>query len=230
MEKKNRKRQKTADMHLKMTLGGVLTGIAGFLFLVTCAVVLVLNFRPLYYYDVSALQLSEEPGLSEKVIEQNYDVLIDYNLFWKNQETLEFPDFPMSEEGRIHFEEVKHIFTALQYGMIGSLLLFLCGIIWNVRRKSYQFCRVMAVSSLAVPAGLGAIVAVDWEYFFIRFHKLMFSNDYWLFDPAQDPVILILPDEFFFHCAAAVILCIAVGGIICEIVYRMVRRKYGTIS
>ena len=98
MEKKNRKRQKTADMHLKMTLGGVLTGIAGFLFLVTCAVVLVLNFRPLYYYDVSALQLSEETGLSEKVIEQNYDVLIDYNLFWKNQEPLEFPDFPMSEE------------------------------------------------------------------------------------------------------------------------------------
>ena len=71
---------------------------------------------------------------------------------------------------------------------------------------------------------------MNWERFFIGFHKLMFSNDYWLFDPARDPVILILPDEFFFHCAAAVIVCLAAGGIFCEMVYRAVRRKEYTYT
>lgn len=209
---------------------GALTGIAGFFFLFMCSVVLVLNFRPLYYHDVHTLQLSEETGLSEEAIRRNYDVLIDYNLFWRGEDTLEFPDFPMSEQGRIHFEEVKHIFVALQYGMIVMLILFAGGIIWNVRRKSYGFLRAAAVTSFTVPVVLGALVAANWECFFIGFHKLMFSNDYWLFDPAKDPVILILPDKFFFHCAAAVIVCLAAGGIFCEIVYRMVKRREYTYT
>ena len=218
MRRRGKNRQRAATHRKNSPIFGILTGIAGFFFLLTCSVVLVLNFRPLYYYDVQSLHLSEETGLSEETICRNYDVLIDYNLFWKGEDTLAFPDFPMSEQGRIHFEEVKRIFVALQYGMIVMLILFTCGIIWNVRRRSFEFLRATA------------LVAMNWERFFIGFHKLMFSNDYWLFDPARDPVILILPDEFFFHCAAAVIVCLAAGGIFCEMVYRAVRRKEYTYT
>lgn len=230
MRKRNRTRQKAAIPRKNMPLPCILTGIIGFFFLFTCSVVLVLNFRPLYYHDVQTLHLSRETGLSEETICRNYDVLIDYNLFWKGEDTLTFPDFPMSEQGRIHFEEVKRIFVALQYGMIVMLILFTGGIIWNVRRRSFGFLRATAATSLVIPAVLGALVAMNWERFFIGFHKLMFSNDYWLFDPARDPVILILPDEFFFHCAAAVIVCLAAGGIFCEMVYRAVRRKEYTYT
>ena len=45
------------------------------------------------------------------------------------------------------------------------------------------------------------MIASNWEAFFIGFHHVMFSNDYWLFDPLRDPVILLLPEQFFFHCA-----------------------------
>lgn len=41
------------------------------------------------------------------------------------------------------------------------------------------------------------MTAVNWEAVFIMFHKIMFRNDYWLFDEALDPVITILPDTFF---------------------------------
>lgn len=211
MRRRGKNRQRAATHRKNSPIFGILTGIAGFFFLLTCSVVLVLNFRPLYYYDVQSLHLSEETGLSEETICRNYDVLIDYNLFWKGEDTLTFPGFPMSEQGRIHFREVKRIFVALQYGMIVMLILFTGGIIWNVRRRSFGFLRATAVTSLVIPALLGVLVAMNWERFFIGFHKLMFSNDYWLFDPARDPVILILPDEFFFHCAAAVIVCLAAG-------------------
>ena len=230
MRKRNASRQKAASHRKSKPVLGILTGIVGFFFLFTCSVVLVLNFRPLYYHDVQSLHLPEETGLSQETICQNYDVLIDYNLFWKGQDTLRFPNFPMSEQGRIHFEEVQRIFVVLQYGMIAALMLFTGGIIWNVRRKSYGFLRATAVAALAIPVVLGALVAINWERFFIGFHKLMFLNDYWLFDPAKDPVILILPDEFFFHCAAAVIVCFVAGGIFCEIVYRVVRRKEYTYT
>lgn len=230
MRRRGKNRQRAATHRKNSPIFGILTGIAGFFFLLTCSVVLVLNFRPLYYYDVQSLHLSEETGLSEETICRNYDVLIDYNLFWKGEDTLTFPDFPMSEQGRIHFREVKRIFVALQYGIIVMLILFTGGIIWNVRRRSFGFLRATAVTSLVIPALLGVLVAMNWERFFIGFHKLMFSNDYWLFDPARDPVIMILPDEFFFHCAAAVIVCLAAGGIFCEMVYRAVRRKEYTYT
>lgn len=223
-------RQRAARHRKDSPIFGILTGITGFFFLLTGSVVLVLNFRPLYYHDVQSLHLSEETGLSEETICRNYDVLIDYNLFWKNQDTLTFPDFPMSEEGRIHFEGVKRFFMMLQYGMLASFLLFACGICWNVRKKSYSFLRITSAASLVIPTVLGLLVAMNWERFFIGFHRLMFSNDYWLFDPARDPVILILPDEFFFHCAAAVVVCLAAGGFFCEMVYRTVRRKEYTYT
>ena len=46
------------------------------------------------------------------------------------------------------------------------------------------------------------------------FHSIFFpGKDNWLFDPATDPVILILPEAFFRSCAililAAVLLCCA---------------------
>ena len=110
MRRRGKNRQRAATHRKNSPIFGILTGIAGFFFLLTCSVVLVLNFRPLYYYDVQSLHLSEETGLSEETICRNYDVLIDYNLFWKGEDTLTFPDFPMSEQGRIHFREVETYF------------------------------------------------------------------------------------------------------------------------
>ena len=114
MRRRGKNRQRAAAHRKNIPIFGILTGITGFFFLLTYSVVLVLNFRPLYYHDVQSLHLSKETGLSEEMICRNYDVLIDYNLFWKGEDTLAFPDFPMSEQGRIHFEEVKRIFVALQ--------------------------------------------------------------------------------------------------------------------
>ena len=42
-------------------------------------------------------------------------------------------------------------------------------------------------------------IVVNFEGSFVLFHKTMFNNDYWIFDPNLDPVINILPEEFFFH-------------------------------
>lgn len=48
--------------------------------IISVSVVFTLAFRPLYYMDISALDISEQSGYSEAEIRENYDVLIDYNL------------------------------------------------------------------------------------------------------------------------------------------------------
>ena len=77
------------------------------------AVVFTVFFKPLYYFDIDFLNLSESTGLSADVIRHNYDVLIQYqSLFYQGD--LNLPNFVMSTSGRIHFEEVKRIFEAIQ--------------------------------------------------------------------------------------------------------------------
>ena len=93
-----------------------------FLF-IDLAVILTLNCRQLYYLDIDYLDISEGSGLNEEVIRRNYDVLMDYNSMFSHEE-LEFPDFPMSEGGRIHFREVKRIFVGLQYLLIADFILY----------------------------------------------------------------------------------------------------------
>ena len=43
------------------------------LFIISASVTITLNFRPLYYHDISSLQIEETSGFSKKVIRENYD-------------------------------------------------------------------------------------------------------------------------------------------------------------
>ena len=52
------------------------------LFIISASVTITLNFRPLYYHDISSLKIEETSGFSKKVIRENYDALIDYNQFF----------------------------------------------------------------------------------------------------------------------------------------------------
>ena len=189
------------------------------------SVIVILNFRALYYFDIRYLKISAWTGLEEEIIKRNYDILIDYNLIWKGPAALQFPDFPMSEGGQIHFMEVRRIFYAIQYIGLADLPLFAVGLFRAVRRKDHRGFRLAAILTVVVPLVLGTLAAINWEAFFITFHRIFFHNDYWLFDPATDPVINILPDTFFLHCAAGILILILGLGLICELTGRILRHS-----
>ena len=196
------------------------------LFIVSASAVFTLNFRPLYYHDISSLNIEETSGYSENVIRENYDALIDYNsVFHRGSLDL---SLPMSREGRIHFQDVKRIFDVLQIlcvlSLIGSLIL---GI--RAWKQGYRgFLKSAAVLSVFLPVTAGILTAFNWDNAFILFHELMFSNDYWLFDERTDPVINILPDEFFLHCALLIILLILAASLIMGLIYlRQKKRRSG---
>ncbi len=202
----------------------VISALVLFLFIVSFSVAVTLNFRPLYYMDIELLGIEERSGIPEEEIRENYDVLIDYNSMFSD-EKLEFPTLAMSETGRIHFEEVKVIFVlfqrmALLCGLAGAVLVFL-----HMRKQSYQFWKLTGIFTLLIPAVLGAAMAVNWDKAFVIFHKIAFDNDYWIFDAKTDPVITILPDTFFLHCAAMILVLIVVGSLLSFGIYKKMKKK-----
>ena len=192
------------------------------LFLFSAAVILILNFRWLYYADVTMLHLDEYSGLTTSAIQENFDALIRYNQIWHRGE-LVFPSLAMSEEGAIHFREVKRIFDLIWivFGVTG--LISLIYLIRTAGQKKERFWLTGGILSLAIPAVLGALVAWKWDWFFVTFHRMVFKNDYWLFDPATDPVINILPDAYFMHCAIGILVVIVLGSLLCFGRYRRSR-------
>ena len=204
----------TADKRLSLNKIFVasLCGLLLFFCLVCVSVTITLNFRPLYYLDIKLLDISGISGYSSDVIRKNYNVLIDYNNIWYTG-ALNFPDFVMSESGRIHFEEVKKVFGVFEYGAL-ILLPISIALIAVAKKKRFESVFLAAgIFSIGIPAAFGLLIAVNWEWVFVTFHKMVFQNDYWLFDPYTDPVILILPDEFFMHCAALILLFVVAGSI-----------------
>lgn len=211
---------------MKIKAWSILLSLILTLTLISLAVVLTLACKPLYYLDIHALHIPETTGYTISEIKANYDAVIDYSLSFGNA-PLEFPTFPMSEGegGRIHFEEVKNIFNLFKYIAIFGTLTGAAGILRQRRKQSYGYLKLTAILTVALPAVIGATVALNWDWTFAAFHELAFNNDYWLFDPATDPIINILPDAYFLHCAVMILVLVILGSLICGLIYRRVQRK-----
>lgn len=210
----------------RITAAGMITAVCLTLFLLSFSVVVVLNCRWLYYLDIRLLKLEEASGLPAQEIKANYDALIRYNMLWF-REPLVFPTLPMSGEAAIHFQEVKRIFDLIQILCIGTAATAAALLIRQRKRRSGMHFTIAGILALVLPAAAGLLIALDWERVFITFHRLVFQNDYWLFDPATDPVIMILPDAYFLQCAAGIVFLTAAGAVLFILIGR---RRSGSVS
>jgi integral membrane protein (TIGR01906 family) len=198
-------------------------------FIYSFAVVLTLNFRPLYYGYIAWTGWAESVGFPMAEIMANYDALIEYNsVFFRGP--LEFPTLDLSSNGRIHYEEVKRIFVAFQIACMVSAAVLIPAAIVKLRRRRTFFLSAGGIASLLAAAGVVIYLGLDWERFFVRFHEVFFDNDYWIFDSTLDPSILILPDRYFMACAImifAVVILLSVAAIVAS---RRVHRRAGKNS
>ena len=188
------------------------------------SVVGTLAFRPLYYHDMKALEIAEYSGYPEAEIRENYDALIDYNMAWRDGD-LSFPTLPLSENGKTHFEEVKEIFDIFKYLAVFGSILGVAGIVFMAMKKEYRYLKMTAVVSCGLPVVLGIFVALFWDKVFVIFHELFFNNDYWIFDYRTDPIILLLPDEFFMHCAFLIFGGVLFGAAVCLVSYVVLTKR-----
>ena len=69
-------------------------------------------------------------------------------------------------------------------------------------------------------------IVINFNYFFIKFHEAVFSNDYWIFDPNIDPVINMLPQDIFFHIGILILAIILIISILLQISYRVLNKRF----
>ena len=178
----------------------------------------------LYYFEIDFLNIPDLADMTKDEIKRNYDVLITYlSPFYDG--ALHLPTLDMSTNGRIHFVDVKNILVKIQYVMYATIMIAVIGGIYLLKKKNEKFLLHVSIVTIIFPIALVLPIAINFEKSFLLFHKLLFSNDYWVFDPEKDPIILMLPEEFFMHAACAILLFILGGSILCYSLYRYLVKK-----
>ena len=178
------------------------TFVGSLLFLLSLAILLTIYLSWLVYpLEISWLNLTSRVHVLPQTIQHNFNVLMDY-LTNPLSQVLAMPDFPSSASGIHHFAVVKGLFHLAQGVAIVTLPIF-C-IFWKqvVQKGFLSLYHRGLLIMLSLPLVLGLVgVFIGFEQFFTLFHQILFvGDDTWLFDPAKDPVILILPEDFFLHC------------------------------
>lgn len=195
------------------------------LFLILGAVRFTIGFKELYYFDIGYLGITSQIGLSEEEIKLNYDYIIDYN-FSKEDSEFNMPTIKSSPEGKIHFEEVRDIFRNVNNFFVLCMIFSIIGLVINIKNKNFEFLKTTSMSIITIPLVLSLPLLIDFNKSFIIFHKLLFDNDYWIFDPNLDPVIKMLPEEFFFHAGIMILGLIILLSAISYGTYKILKKKY----
>jgi len=205
-------------------ISDILIGIIFTVFLISAGILAAIYFRPLYYVDVGFLGIEQSSGMSKSEIRLNYDALMNYcSPFYKGE--LSFPTLSSSAEGLSHFKEVKLIFNILHVLALVTLVLSVLSFILKKRHGHYKHLLVIPITAIVLPLVVGITCVIDFDFAFTFMHKVFFTNDDWLFNPYTDPVINILPDTYFLHCALLVILVVFIGSLTTFILYMRSNRR-----
>ena len=210
-------------MKKKSSLSNLGIGVLFTIFFIALGLVLVINFRSLYRFDMKQMNLSTNTGYSEEEIMANYNALIDYcSPFFKGE--LKFPTLPSSQSAISHFVEVKDIFV-LFFSLVPITGVLLFGIIlYKHKKRDYSYLFTSSITCIVLPALVGLACMINFDKTFVLFHRLVFNNDDWLFDPNTDPIILLLPEQFFMHCALFIVVFVLLGSLSLLFLYRRCKR------
>lgn len=175
------------------------------LFLLTVSIGLPIYIRPFYYAHIDGCDLANRSGYSREQIRDAYDRVLDY-LTLPGRE-FSTGELPHSAEGKAHFEDCKVLFDLNVSILTGSgvclAVLFAMRRRWGAYRLGNRSAVFWAaVLSLAAPMTIGGLAALDFDRAFVIFHSIFFpGKTNWVFDWYRDPIIRVLPQEFFRNCA-----------------------------
>lgn len=193
---------------------GVAQAILTALVILAGAIAVPILFRPFFYLHIELLDLPQRTGLSVLQIKAAYKEMMDYCI--GISDTFSVGVLPFSNSGAAHFADVRKLFVLDLRAMAVAAVLLL-GLLFCQRKKQTRLLGHTPGFWSAVGLGVtfvsvGGLAALDFDRAFAVFHKLVFpGKDNWLFSSHTDPVIKMLPEEFFRNCAILILTLILIS-------------------
>ena len=183
-----------------------------------------INFYKNFYQKEN---LASSIGTSSDSLINNTQNLLNY-LNKKEQLNTDW----FSEKDILHMVDVQNLYTFSHNIMIYCLLTLIIStiiIILILRGKSLVyitkiFNKVLLLFIVLV-GGLSAVIAYNFNSFWIKFHTTLFSNDLWLLSPSESNLIKMVPEEFFISLITKIITYILILFILLFTSNIVIRKK-----
>lgn len=178
------------------------------------AIALPVLLRPFFWWHIKPLELVKLSGLSIPEIKTAYGEMMNYCIGISKKFSVGV--LPFSVSGAAHFADVRKLFLLDIWVLVISAVA-LMGLTVFTRKQDLSLAGhtpgFWASAGLGVSfVTVGALAALDFDRAFTVFHKLFFpGKDNWIFYPSKDPVIKMLPAEFFRNCAILILVSILIS-------------------
>lgn len=189
---------------MKGKLLGITQAVLLALVILAGSIAVPVLFRPFFYWHIQPLDLMGKAGITVDEIKEAYREMMNYCTGISNSFSVGV--LPFSADGAAHFADVRKLFLLDLWVLFLSVALLIPVTIYRRKRPAVLSGHTPGFWSAA---GLGAafltvgiLAALDFRKAFEIFHKIFFpGKDNWVFDARKDPVIKMLPMEFFRNCA-----------------------------
>ena len=183
------------------------------------SIALPILFRPFFYWHIEPMGLASFAGIDGQQVKAAYNAMMDFCI--GVTDTFSAGILPFSEEGMAHFVDVKKLFVLDLWVLAVAAVLLVAA---TLLRKKYPRKLLGHTPGFWGAIGLGAsflvigsLAALDFDRAFVIFHQLFFpGKSNWIFNGRTDPIIYMLPAEFFRNCALLILagILLSCGGLI----------------
>lgn len=153
---------------------------------------------------------------SHEDITWDYDYAVTQTMRYLNafEDDLVFPSFEggddvlMTDRGLAHMEDVRVLYDNGRIIMAFSIVIAaVSGIyLWD-RKEFWQTLKRIWIFPTVFVGVVTLAMVINFSWAFTMFHLLLFSNDLWILS-GTDPLIVMLPETFFFITASIIVILI----------------------
>ena len=125
-----------------------------------------------------------------------------------------------NEQDRFHMSEVRDLFIGGLNIRIGACvtavlcLLFLIITHADVKKIIPRSYWITLGATGAIVLLIGGAAVINFNAVFVQFHHIFFDNDLWIFDPAEDYMIRMLPEGLFYDMVMRIGAIFVIGLVV----------------
>jgi integral membrane protein (TIGR01906 family) len=170
------------------------------------------NEIKLYEYGISMYKISQVTGIDNSELKRVHRHLIDYYNYREDSPQVSVKkggrDFKVfNDKELVHLKDVRGLIQ-LDYivQMVSVILMVISAVLLCLRaeEKWLKLVKALLWGSLLtcfVVIIAGILSLLFFDQFFLLFHLVSFTNEFWILDPSRDYLIMLFPGQFFYDVA-----------------------------
>jgi integral membrane protein (TIGR01906 family) len=170
-------------------------------------IILLTNFSLLafneHYYEKQYVKNGIYNKIPKEQVDEATTQLINY-LEWGKELQGDY----FNQKEKLHLQDVRNIVKTLMIALCISIVAAaILAILLFIKNRRMLGISLIAGGSLTILLIIiFFLLLTNFDYTFIKFHGILFTNNLWMLNPATDRLIVMFPENFFYDITQDIVV------------------------